>query len=236
MRPGGVAAALDVPSFASAANHPRRLSLSWFRLLRIFPFFLVSSWTTAPTFSIGLLKTNGIANIINNIGQPSQPYHVLPGDNTMGYPLVNTGEQVISADKKKKSVDDRNKKNDSSTRRSNNNNTSSTSFGSAGPPRPLSETDQKFLERVQSSIKTVQNWEADTQLLQECRMVIPWDDLRNATGPYSNVKDDRLLQGNALFLQRLSRWFPTFMSWVNTPPCQVCGSKECEVKTERPRE
>jgi hypothetical protein len=220
MRP---VAALDLASFA-AVNH-RRLSLSWFHLLRIFPFFLVSSWTTSPPLSFGLLNTNGISNNIindnNNNGQPKQPYQILPGDNTIGYPQLNTDDDHYLRTAAGKGTIDGGKPNNR------------TNSYEGGPPRPLSEEDQKFLERVQSSINTVQNWETDVQLLKECRTVIPWDDLRNATGPYSNRKDDRLLQGNALFLQRLCRWFPKFMSWVNTPPCQVCGHKECEMKTVR---
>lgn len=96
----------------------------------------------------------------------------------------------------------------------------------------LAEDDQKFLERVQSSIKTVKNWDGDIELLKECRAHIPWDELRNPNGTYSK-KEDRMLQGDALFVQRFSRWFQKFMSWVNAPPCKVCGSKECEMKTVR---
>jgi hypothetical protein len=94
--------------------------------------------------------------------------------------------------------------------------------------------DQKFKERIQSSIRTVQNWET-VEWLQACRETIPWEDLRNATGPYSRPEQDRLLtdDSNALFLQRLCRWFPKFMTWVNAPPCVKCGCKECEMKTVR---
>jgi hypothetical protein len=98
----------------------------------------------------------------------------------------------------------------------------------------LSEEDQKFLERIQNSLKTVQNWDSDTKLFEKVRAnVIPWDDLRNNTGPYSKPEDRLFVQSNALFLQRLSRWFPSFMSWVNAPPCVKCGCKECEMKTVR---
>lgn len=105
------------------------------------------------------------------------------------------------------------------------------------------EEDQKFLDRVRASVRTVQNWDADVELLKQCREVIPWDDLRNNTtttgsssggGPYSSEHDRLLVDNpNALFLQRLARWFPTFMSWVNAPPCRVCGSTACEMKTVR---
>ncbi|KAG7362661.1 thioredoxin-like protein [Nitzschia inconspicua] len=101
----------------------------------------------------------------------------------------------------------------------------------------LSEEDQKFHDRVQSSLRTVQHWEEDTKLFQHIRdTVIPWDDLRNHTGPYSNQDDRLFVQQDALFLQRLCRWFPKFMSWVNTPLCVKCGCKECEMKTVRPPE
>ena len=94
--------------------------------------------------------------------------------------------------------------------------------------------DQKFKERIESSMRTVQNWE-NVEWLKECRAMIPWDDLRNCTGPYSRPEHDRLLadNSNALFLQRLCRWFPKFMTWVNAPPCVKCGCKECEMKTVR---
>jgi hypothetical protein len=97
----------------------------------------------------------------------------------------------------------------------------------------LGEDDKKFLERVQSSVKTVLQWEEDVELLKACRSQIPWNELADPQGPYSNLPHDRLLQGDALFLQRLCRWFQKFMNWVNTPPCQACGCTDCEFKTVR---
>mmetsp|Transcript_45871 Transcript_45871/g.53038 ORF Transcript_45871/g.53038 Transcript_45871/m.53038 type:complete len:1282 (-) Transcript_45871:153-3998(-) len=109
----------------------------------------------------------------------------------------------------------------------------------------LSEEDQKFLDRVQGSLRTVQGWDDDKNLLEKCRSQIPWKDLvddydENSASvemKYSNYGVDRLLRGsgdsNALFLQRLCRWFPTFMSWVNAPPCKVCGCKDTEMKNVR---
>ncbi len=126
----------------------------------------------------------------------------------------------------------------------------------------ITEDDQKFLERVQASSRTVQNWDNDEELLKKCRALIPWNEL--ATGmrvsgargrdtepsPYCNAEKDRLLRAsentlvqgsfavggadsNAIFLQRLCRWFQSYMSWVNAPPCSVCGSTDCEMKTVR---
>jgi hypothetical protein len=125
----------------------------------------------------------------------------------------------------------------------------------------ISEEDQKFLDRVQASARTVQNWDADQELLEKCRAVIPWEELlgessntksngRTNSGKaeeeskYCNSETDRLLRAssgnvvggadsNALFLQRLCRWFQDYMSWVNAPPCKVCGCTECEMKTVR---
>jgi hypothetical protein len=94
--------------------------------------------------------------------------------------------------------------------------------------------DEKFKERILSSLRTVQAWET-VEWIKDCRSLIPWDDLRNATGPYSRPEEDRLLadDANAIFLQRFCRWFPTTMSWVNAPPCVKCGCKECGMKTVR---
>jgi len=100
--------------------------------------------------------------------------------------------------------------------------------------------DQKFLERIQNSLRTAQHWENDTELLQNCRNVIPWQELRtgrlsnDTASPYADEEQDRCLEGNALFLQRMCRWFPkALMNWVNAPPCKVCGSTDCEMKTVR---
>ena len=56
---------------------------------------------------------------------------------------------------------------------------------------------------------------------------------KEESSPYSKPQDRLFVQSNALFLQRLCRWFPTVMSWVNAPPCVKCGCKECEMKTVR---
>ena len=101
-----------------------------------------------------------------------------------------------------------------------------------GQQQQFSDVDQKFFDRISSSIKTVQSWENDTTLLQKCRAEIPWDELWNANGTYSHPHD-RMIEGNALVLQRLCRWFQKSMKWVNNPPCTVCGCKETEMTTVR---
>jgi len=113
----------------------------------------------------------------------------------------------------------------------------------------VSEDDQKFLHRVQASARTVQSWDADEELLKKCRSQIPWNDLiddwdsenneKNGERKYSKLDEDRFLRAcsgadsNALFLQRLCRWFQSYMTWVNAPPCKVCGCKETEMKAVR---
>ena len=137
---------------------------------------------------------------------------------------------------KKKLLEKKNNVNDSSSNNSDDEKNTKKNVKMMRLPtgEQLSEEDQKFLERVQNSLKTVQNWDADTKLFEKVRNeVIPWDDLRNHTGPYSQPSDRLFVQSNALFLQRLCRWFPTVMSWVNAPPCAKCGCKECEMKTVR---
>jgi hypothetical protein len=96
----------------------------------------------------------------------------------------------------------------------------------------LTEEDLKFQRRLQSTVQTVKAWDADVDLIQNCRSQIPWKIVRDKDGMYSKP-EDRLLQGNALLLQRLSRWFQKSMTWVNSPPCSQCGNKNCEGKGSR---
>jgi hypothetical protein len=96
----------------------------------------------------------------------------------------------------------------------------------------LTEEDLTFQRRLQSTVQTVKAWDADVDLIQKCRSQIPWDELRDRDGMYSKT-EDRLLQGNALLLQRLSRWFQKSMTWVNSPPCTQCGNTNCEGKGSR---
>mmetsp|Transcript_20864 Transcript_20864/g.51228 ORF Transcript_20864/g.51228 Transcript_20864/m.51228 type:complete len:1124 (+) Transcript_20864:1238-4609(+) len=97
----------------------------------------------------------------------------------------------------------------------------------------LNEDDKKFIDRIQSSIQTVMTWEKDIELIKACREEIPWEMLADPNGPYSDPVNDNNLQGNLLFLQRLCRWFKSYMTWVNAPPCQVCGHEELEFKVVR---
>lgn len=97
----------------------------------------------------------------------------------------------------------------------------------------LNEDDKKFIDRIQSSIQTVMAWEKDIELIKACREEIPWEALADPNGPHSDPANDNNLQGNLLFLQRLCRWFKSYMTWVNAPPCQVCGHEELEFQVVR---
>lgn len=193
----------------------RQPRLSWFQILcRWFPLFLI--FTTTTPLSLGMYKGAG----------PGSPLNVL--ETTLG----SSGSISIS----QKSTDNivNISRGEDYLNHSSIDNAKGDDDNKMTIPG-LSEEDQKFLDRIQSSLRTVQNWDASTELFQECRSQVPWKILNNATGLYSNPEQDRLLKGNAnaLFLQRLCRWFPKFMSWVNSPPCKVCGYTECEMKTVR---
>lgn len=74
----------------------------------------------------------------------------------------------------------------------------------------------------------MQAWDDDPSLLWEIRAILPWDDLRNETGPYAEHPTDLLRYDNPniRFVQRLARYFQRdFMTWVNQPPCTVCGNQ-----------
>ena len=98
------------------------------------------------------------------------------------------------------------------------------------------QTDEKFMSRLNTSILTVQAWDDDPTLLQECRLVLPWEDLRNETGPYADYHKDALRfdNPNIRFLQRLARYVQRdFMTWVNQPSCANCGSLSLHYQTSR---
>ena len=99
----------------------------------------------------------------------------------------------------------------------------------------LSGDDQKFLQRITSSLETVKDWDRNVEVLKECRAVIPWKELRDPYGKYSRLHEDRLLDSrNAIFIQRLSRWFKhDFMTWMNNPPCKSCQSNTTTFKETR---
>ena len=94
--------------------------------------------------------------------------------------------------------------------------------------------DQKFLQRISSSLNSVQDWDSDIEVLKACRSKIPWEELRDPIGKYSEDTDRLLDSSNAIFVQRLSRWFKQdYMTWVNNPPCDNCGNKSTECKNVR---
>ena len=94
----------------------------------------------------------------------------------------------------------------------------------------LDEQDRRFLGRLESSIATVQAWDADPSLLAECRALIP---LQEVSENYTR-DDDVLHSGNALFLKHLALFFKErVMTWVNNPPCTKCGSADTESREMR---
>ncbi len=232
----------------------RRKSLIITTRLRLLPFFLVVCFTAttalSTTFPFQSNNNNKNRNTNNNDNKKKNSnFHI----NTNGLPSKHPGQIIsqilhqtnIHSDiltstlitgsthftpptEQGKKVDHDEDNEDDKTQ------TNDTDDESKKEEKIQMADDQKFKERIQSSIHTVQNWET-VEWLQECRDIIPWDDLRNETGPYSRPEQDRLLadDSNALFLQRLCRWFPKFMTWVNAPPCSKCGSKDCEMKTVR---
>ena len=94
--------------------------------------------------------------------------------------------------------------------------------------------DDKFQKRLEKYVQTVQAWDKDPSLLEECRIHIPWDELRrddNKTVEKKNKYDHDTKRhsqgGNVLLLQRLCRFFQGSMTWINAPPCNQCGGTEC---------
>lgn len=103
----------------------------------------------------------------------------------------------------------------------------------------MENKDETFRARIQRSIATVEAWDADPLLLQECRLMIPFeglmvdDGLDEESNPYAR-DDDFLYSGNALFLKRLAIFFQKdVMTWVNQPPCSACGGTDMEFKEIR---
>ena len=117
---------------------------------------------------------------------------------------------------------------------------------SDNPPKKMaSNKDESLLARIQSAISTVQAWDADRSLLDECRALIPLDILvppadKEPTfvaglpkSPYAR-DDDYLYQGNALLLQRMAYFFQKdVMTWINAPKCSHCGSSDVDHETVR---
>lgn len=109
----------------------------------------------------------------------------------------------------------------------------------------MQDKDERLLRRIQSSIATVQAWDADPSLLAECRALIPvqklmppvvsdaWCHHRLPPSVYAR-DDDYLYEGNALLLKRLTLFFQKdVMTWVNSPVCWKCASKDMESKGVR---
>ncbi|KAL3912318.1 MAG: hypothetical protein SGILL_006931, partial [Bacillariaceae sp.] len=233
-------------SFSSRTYSSRK---SWFHfLVRCLPFFLITTTCTTTPLSLKGSGPGGIINLLdttfgkkthNGGKNTDHSNHNLQNRQILLDPdtTKNQLEKRTTFIDKKKLLEKKNSVNDSNNSSSDDeekNTKKKVKMMRLPTGEQLSEEDQKFLERVQNSLKTVQHWDADTKLFEKVRNeIIPWDDLRDNDGPYSKSEDRLFVQSNALFLQRLCRWFPTIMSWVNAPPCVKCGCKECEMKTVR---
>jgi len=97
--------------------------------------------------------------------------------------------------------------------------------------------------RTTSGLNTVRQWESDKELLKECRDQIPFHLLcpeqyhhLNAENieesPYAKPDDDKY-QGDDLLLKRLTLYFKEIMTWVNNPPCALCGCADTKGRNTR---
>jgi len=95
------------------------------------------------------------------------------------------------------------------------------------------EEQQAFRKRLDSTLATVQAWDADETLLAECRAQIPFGTLRDDDGPHSRPQDAALSLQHR-FVQRLARYFQHMMTWVNQPPCATCGGATAQRTVREP--
>ncbi|GKY91276.1 hypothetical protein MPSEU_000100100 [Mayamaea pseudoterrestris] len=96
-----------------------------------------------------------------------------------------------------------------------------------------SEKTKQFRNRVQSAIQTAQAWDDDPLLLLECRCLIPFAQLADDNGIYSETSD-MIHSQNYRFLQRLARFFKRdVMTWVNEPACEACETQSTKHQTTR---
>jgi Transglutaminase-like enzymes, putative cysteine proteases len=101
----------------------------------------------------------------------------------------------------------------------------------------------KLTSRIKAGIATVKQWEAEELLLKECRAQIPFHLLypdqfyhlekeRICDSPYAK-EDDVNYKGDDLLLKRLTLYFKQMMTWVNNPPCELCGSSNTKCRHVR---
>jgi peptide-N4-(N-acetyl-beta-glucosaminyl)asparagine amidase len=86
--------------------------------------------------------------------------------------------------------------------------------------------DADFKRRIEGALKTVQAWE-DPQLLVDCRVTVPWEDLKKDDGPFSDDNDSFKHSSYAIiFFQRMCRYFKSTMTWINQPMCLQCQTTD----------
>jgi len=103
---------------------------------------------------------------------------------------------------------------------------------------------EKLSARIHSGLATVKQWEADEELLKECRDQIPFNLLcpdqfhhlnkkqEADESPYAKENDGEW-KGDDLLLKRLTLYFKGIMTWVNNHPCELCGSTETKCRNIR---
>jgi peptide-N4-(N-acetyl-beta-glucosaminyl)asparagine amidase len=102
---------------------------------------------------------------------------------------------------------------------------------------------EKLSARIRSGLATVKQWEADEDLLKECRNQIPFhllcpdqfhhrSNIETEESPYAK-DNDGAYRGDDLLLKRLTLYFKGIMTWVNNPPCELCGSTETKCRNTR---
>jgi peptide-N4-(N-acetyl-beta-glucosaminyl)asparagine amidase len=104
--------------------------------------------------------------------------------------------------------------------------TTATATTTTSKPLPLSlqhELDIQFLHKIQSTITTVQSWDADPSLLAECRLLIPFEEIgyedECGSSKYHEERDLLIQSSSARYLQRLVRFFKGNMTWISQPFC-----------------
>ncbi len=110
---------------------------------------------------------------------------------------------------------------------------------------------ESLTPRIRGGIATVKKWE-NPDLLLACRSEIPFHELcpeqfylvaadntaisstenRIKESPYTRP-DDNKYHVDDLLLKRLTLYFKGIMTWVNNPPCELCGSDRTKCRSTR---
>ena len=109
--------------------------------------------------------------------------------------------------------------------------------------------EDRLTAKIVSGLKTVEKWESE-DLLMACRKEIPFhkvcpeqfylppitndeEDKRTTNASPFAKPDDCKYDGDDLLLKRMTVYFKSIMTWVNNPPCELCGFDGTKLKTTR---